>query len=146
MMKFLKTHLNKLLSALFLSVALFVLFQLRDWLLSSVTIKGYWLVLIAIAPLAFFFLIKTLIGQFNQKFKTNDAVRIIADDRKFIVIRYHFWFPKYAICKLENQVDAISVNEKYLEPFQNRETKGLLGVFDKPNINRHVRTAKITKL
>jgi len=145
MIKWIKENLEKVLASLFSTIVLVILYRLKDWLLSDVVIKGYYVILIAVLPVVLFFFIRAVIGKINHKFKTGTAVGIIADDRKFIVIRYHFWYPKHVVCKLENKTYAMSVHENYLEPFKGKKDIGILGEF-RLNENTHVRTATITKL
>jgi hypothetical protein len=77
-----------------------------------------WL-LIVIAPSFFAIcrMARIIVMRADRKFAPGDEVSMIADSRKFIVIRYRTFFPHHAVCKLENGCECMSVNQKYLKPY-----------------------------
>lgn len=91
-----------------------------NFLFIRITIPIWLLVLCVIAPYLAFYLFRWCYHRKKRQYKTGDAVGIIADNRKFIVIRYHFWLPLTAVCKEENRNTIIAVHQSYLTPYQEK--------------------------
>jgi hypothetical protein len=112
----------------------------------TITLKVWLFVIILASPYTLFFVFRTNYLRKHQKFQLGDLVSIIADERKFVVVRYHYWRPSYAVCKLYNELDAISIHQKYITPY----TKIERAPWDMSpltiNHNKHVPTAVIKLL
>lgn len=86
-------------------------------LYTRITLPLWLLFLIVLTPYVTFQVFRHYYHRQKRTYKLGDAVQIIADNRKFIVIRYHFWFPLSVVCKEENRNTILSVHQKYLTPF-----------------------------
>ena len=113
--------LNRINTWAVLITALFTLAASHyNFLFTYISIPIGLLVLCIIAPYFTFYLFRWFYHRKKRKYKTGDVVSIIADNRKFIVIRYHFWFPLSAVCKEENKNAIIAVHQNYLTPYQEK--------------------------
>ncbi|MDT8413723.1 MAG: hypothetical protein RQ875_14765 [Vicingaceae bacterium] len=125
------------------SSALFTYFT--NYATNVVCIRAYWIIVIAFAPLLCYFTIKRIIAGYHHHYKTGDAVNVIADSRKFIVVRYHFFRAYYAVCKVENTSVIMSVHQKYLKPYEKIE-RDFFGNLSDDNINTIVHTVTMRHL
>lgn len=107
-----------IITALFTSIAAhYKLLYIR------ITIPIWLFILIVLAPYISFQCFKWYKLKQKRVYSLGDTVSIIADSRKFIVIRYHFWFPLSVVCKEENRNTIIYVHQKYLTPYKEKPSR-----------------------
>ena len=111
-----------------------------------VNIAVWFLIIISIAPLLFFMLCRYVYLRKKRMYSTGTLVQIIADERKFVAIRYLFWLPNHVVCKQHNTSAIIAVHQKYLTTYKEPTEFNPLRAFEPPNINTAVPTVTITKL
>lgn len=111
-----------------------------------VTLPVWILCLIGIGPLVFYLGSRMIYHRRRRKYKPGDKVNIIADNRKFIVIRYMFWFPSTVICKENGRNNILEVNQKYIQPYIPPKNPNPLESILGPDINSGVPTVKIRHL
>lgn len=116
------------------------------WLTAELTCPLWVHVLLVLLPLCVVWFGKGIARRRKRKYKTGDHVRIIADSRHFVAIRYTGMFAEHVICKLLNDTDTIAVHQKYIEPWQEPEVTDMAHLLGRININRAVPTATITRL
>lgn len=116
------------------------------WLTIEITCPLWVHISITATPLLLIWLASGISKRRTRRFKTGDHVRIIADDRHFIAIRYTWLFSSHVVCKLVNDTDLISVNEKYIEPWTDPKVIDTLQFLRKENINRAVPSTNIRQL
>jgi hypothetical protein len=90
----------------------------KAWLFRTYPVPVWQLLCIAIVPILLYIVSRNVYLGRKRKYKLGDAVMVYADNRKFIVLRHEFYYPKHAVCKAENSNFAISINEKYLTPYK----------------------------
>lgn len=123
--------LNKLLlfvrllndSVLIISSIVFIIGIVTGLFMYTITLFIWQLILFILAPWIIYWILLKIHSIRKRKFTRGDAVKMIADNRKFIVIRYHFWLPMVAICKWENHDTVFAVHEKFLQPYQEAHTQ-----------------------
>ncbi len=117
------------------------------WGQKTITLPLWIFFIILSIPHIIFVLFRMIWYRQKRKFKTGDRVNIIADEREFVVVRYHSFAPLYAICKEVNKSSALSVHQKYLTPFKKNEKHSINDMLNfSRNINKDVPTITIRKL
>lgn len=119
---------------------------ITGWITYELTMPLWVHVLLVLFPLLLICLGKGINQRRKRKYKTGDHVRIIADSRHFVAIRYAGVFSEHVICKLLNDIDTLAVHQKYIEPWQELQPIDIMQLLGRTNINRAVPTAIITKL
>ncbi|NJM13993.1 MAG: hypothetical protein HC896_00165 [Bacteroidales bacterium] len=76
------------------------------------------LLLLAACPLAVYLTARLFYLKKKRRFNRGDAVSVIGESNKYIVIDYMVWRPCHAICKVMDEPRAYGVNEKYLIPYK----------------------------
>lgn len=109
------THFNAYVP-LIIAVTGYALYWL-NWLNYFITILVWQLILILLAPHALFLVARLLWLKQKKIYKTGDFVSIVADQRKFVLIRYHRYIPLYAVCKEYDSCSVITLHQKYLTPW-----------------------------
>ncbi len=115
--------------------------------LQKIIVLSYWqLVFMVSVPHVVFMILRLIWLTQKRLFKMGDFVNILADERKFIVVRYHTYYPLFAVCKEVNSTDAICLHQKYLEIWQEIDKPFNINSMFKKNINTVVPTIKISCL
>lgn len=91
----------------------------------KITLSLWQLLLLFALPHWVYFVFRLVYLSHRRTYKTGDAVSVVADNRKFIVIRYHFWRPQHLLCKVQNGNNCISVHQKYASTYVEPETHTL---------------------
>lgn len=146
-MKWIRKNFSAIATGVISSILFALFILLKDWLFGFIEIRAIWLFVIGVLPTILFFFVRAIVSRFKQEYKTKDLVNIIADERKFMVIRYHFWRPYYAICKECDKTNSISVHQKYLSPYiEPKDKDSIFKSFSPLNINKNVPVARIKSL
>lgn len=119
---------------------------ITGFFMRKVTLSIWQIILLIIIPWMYYGLIVRVNGRMKRRFNTGDMVSIVADERKFVMVRYSFWFPQYAICKEYNKDHIVMVHQKYLVNYIEPTKPDPLSMFGYPNINKAVPTATLTRL
>jgi len=115
----------------------------------KVTIPIWLLLLLTVSPNIVYLLIRLWWLCGKRQYKPKTLVSIIADQRKFMLVRYHKLRPLYAICKEVDNSSVISLHQKYIEPWHNKKpttNNAINTMLGKRNINTAVPTATIRTL
>lgn len=140
-------HFSLLLSVL---SSLVTVSGLVLWALGLLTLKitlPLWaVVVLAVVPLWLYFAAMSMYYRATRKYKTGDVVALIADERKFMVVRYLFWFPRHVVLKEFSQNTGLAVNQKYVTAYVAPEGFASVLKFGPPNHNTFIPTVTITKL
>jgi len=107
-----------------------------------------WVIILTVAaPNLIYIIVRVIWLRQKRIFRHKTLVSIIADERKFMVVRYHRYRPLCAVCKEVDKNSVIWVHQDYITKWEEPDTDSFTKLLDpRPNINTAVITGRMEML
>lgn len=145
-MKWIKKNFSEILIGTIITAIPTALGFIFGWFDKTFCLPFFWLIVIAIIPVLISILYPSFIKRRKKAYKRGDFVKVIADNRKFMIIRYHRLLAKYAICKEINGNVIFTVHEDFLTPYQDSEHHAINERIAHPMSGIPIKSSSITRL